>query len=458
MQTYKQKINILEEWLKTVQHLAPQGSAEWLDRKHIGGSEIAVLNGTGAFKSLFDWLKERCQIKKSFCPIINSRWGHTFEDVQVNLIQNIWQCKIHETGSVPGNPGIVYSPDGVGVVDNSLVEICLNYSKKINNTEEENENIGTVIIDEDGSVIHEQIIKKRNQNESHSIILFEFKSPPKNMPKGEIPSYYIAQPLTGLCTLPICDYSVFINSMFRRCSIDDFGWNMKYDKVFHNKDKKNDVNQLLALGIIGIYTAENTNNTEEIIDYGSCSVKDLEYMFYKESINAYKKAHSKIVFSNVFKKDISLSSNGGINATINGTNNSKNSSQVEPEEEVSVEKFRDNLIKTLSKNKNLKLVGLLPWKLFKIDFIKVEKEENFVNDLQPTIDRCLDIINDVKSYPIENRLERLYTYFPEELEKVNKRNAKADNINTDYEEGEEDSEPLKVLNFSQKDMEILGMI
>jgi hypothetical protein len=49
-----QKENELKIWLKTMAHLAPQGSAEWLDRKHIGGSEIAVLNGTGAFKSWFD--------------------------------------------------------------------------------------------------------------------------------------------------------------------------------------------------------------------------------------------------------------------------------------------------------------------------------------------------------------------------------------------------------------------
>ncbi len=364
------KKKILKDWLATMSHLAPQGSAEWLDRKHIGGSEIAVLNGTGMFKTWFDWLKERCQIKKSFCPIINSRWGHTFEDVQVKMIQTIWNCQIFETGSVPGNPGIAYSPDGVAVVPNNRVAACLPKTEKL-------------------------------PEDSHSIILFEFKSPPKNMPKGEIPSYYVAQPLTGLCTLKLCEYSVFINSMFRRCAVEDFDWNLKYDREFHNKDKKDDVKEILALGIIAFYepsdqslsTGESSSPQPSVlpyIDYGKSSLKDLEDMFYKESIHAYEKAYSKVVLSNVFKERV------GMDLT-------------EENPSVSIERFVENFHNT---NKG-KLIGILPYKLFKIDFIKVDRQENFVNDLQPMIDRSLEIINTVKSFPIDERMEKLLDYFPE---------------------------------------------
>jgi hypothetical protein len=344
-------------------HLAPQGSAEWLDRKHIGGSEIAVLNGTGAFKSWFDWLKERCQIKKSFCPIINSRWGHTFEDVQIRLIQQIWSCEIFETGSVPGNPGIAYSPDGVGVVPNDIVLKCLNSTHGEDNIEV--------------------------PSDSHSIVLFEFKSPPKNMPKGEIPSYYVAQPLTGLCTIKLCEYSVFINSMFRRCSIEDFGWNMLYDHELHNKDKPADVTELLAIGAIGFYDPTSTEESD-YIDYGKCELRDLEDMFYKESTNVIQKTFSKVILSNVFKKRIGVA-------------------EAPTEQDVSLDRFVNNF-KSLKLGK---LVGILPYKLFKIDFIKVNKQENFVNDLQPMIDRSLEIINTVKALPAESRLEKLLEYFPE---------------------------------------------
>lgn len=430
MSNFEEKNAILQSFLETVAHLPQQGSAAWLDRKHIGGSEIAVLNGTGAFKSMFDWLKERCEIKKSFCPIINSRWGHTFEDIQVSLIEQIWACKIYETGSVPGNRNIAYSPDGIAVVKNSLIDLCLNYTFKKNNIEVENDNdaYDTIITTEDNDLdftFEPTTISPRR--EEYSTILFEFKSPPKNKPKGEIPSYYIAQPLTGLCTLTICDYSVFINSMFRRCNINDLDWNLTYDRKFHNKDKNNDVDEILALGIFAVYsdTLEDNNygltpqsDNSEPVDFGDCDEKILENMFYKESIGKYKKIHSKIMLSNQFKNEIGLENNG-------------------IEQKINIEKFKKNIDLFIKKSSNRRLIGYLPWKLFKIDFLKVNKEPNFVNDLQPVIDRCIDIIRDVRSYPMEERMDRLYTYFPEEKEKkIAKMEKEKQELQLDIDENE----------------------
>lgn len=126
------------------------------------------------------------------------------------------------------------------------------------------------------------------------------------------------------------------------------------------------------------------------LDYGCSSLKDLEDMFYKESVHAYQKAYSKVILSNVFKERI------GMDTT-------------EEDPTVSIDKFVENF----KKSGKGKLVGILPYKLFKIDFIKVDREENFVNDLQPMIDKSLEIINHVKSFPLEDRTEKLLDFFPE---------------------------------------------
>lgn len=449
MDNFNEKNAILQSFLESMAHLPQQGSAAWLDRKHIGGSEIAVLNGTGAFKSMFDWLKERCEIKRSFCPIINSRWGHTFEDIQVTLIEEMWKCKIYETGSVPGNRNIAYSPDGVAVVENKLINMCLNYTFKKNNIEFDSDSdvVETLMTVDDGldfdfdipeKLIERDESEKEDHNkeqscketckERYSTILFEFKSPPKNKPKGEIPSYYIAQPLTGLCTLTICDYSVFINSMFRRCSLTDLDWNLTYDRTFHNKDKNGDVEEILALGVFAVYSENSGDDDndflfehggEGFIDFGSCDEKVLERMFYKESIGTYKKIHSKIMICNNFKNEC-------FNTNINDVN-----------KKINIEKFKTGIMQFINKSRNRKLIGYLPWKLFKIDFLKVTKEPDFVNNLQPIIDKCIDIIRDVRTYPMEERMERLYTYFPEEKQKkIDKAKKEKEDLQLDMDESE----------------------
>jgi hypothetical protein len=47
-----EKNNILNEFIEKFSYLAPQGSAGWHDRKHVGGSEMAILNGTNSFTNL----------------------------------------------------------------------------------------------------------------------------------------------------------------------------------------------------------------------------------------------------------------------------------------------------------------------------------------------------------------------------------------------------------------------
>jgi hypothetical protein len=207
-----------------------QRSNEWytIRKTTIGGSEMATVLGKNPFKKIKDLISEKIGISK-FEGNVATRWGVLFEDVTKQWAEKclLMKYKIIEIGNVEGiNKRQRYSPDGLGVVKLSS-ELKL----------------------DDEAIIHEE----------YNIILFEFKSPLKSIPDSKIPTYYLPQILTGLLNIKICDYGIFINNVYRKCSINDinlisFNNPLKYDNNFHkDNDKKiSCFNKVLGYGIIYI--------------------------------------------------------------------------------------------------------------------------------------------------------------------------------------------------------------
>ncbi len=188
------KISILSNYVSKL-HSVPQRSDEWYDLRKttIGGSEISALLGLNSYENMNSLISKKLGIN-SFNGNIHTRWGTIFEPITNEWAMYAFNVKcMTELGSVEGViPRQRYSPDGVGIV------------KLLDNQD--------------------------------NIVLFEYKSPSCTIPNGKIAKNYKCQVQTGLLSINIAEYAIFINNCYRKCKLADLSNDIKYDYVYHKSD------------------------------------------------------------------------------------------------------------------------------------------------------------------------------------------------------------------------------
>ena len=218
---------IISTYIETLKSAPVQRSAEWYDirKKTFGGSEMSTILGNNPFNNIKSLIAEKVGINK-FNGNLATRWGTIFEDVTCTYTRHILKMdnKIHEVGSVEGYFNRQrYSPDGLGAVK---------------------------LLDCDDAI-------------TEYIILFEFKSPSGSLPNKKIPTHYVPQIQTGLLSIPIADYAIFVNNAYRKCKLSDIktnGYDMEFHKADINKRKNGLVNEIpYAYGTICFYSSNDTN-------------------------------------------------------------------------------------------------------------------------------------------------------------------------------------------------------
>lgn len=249
----------LKAFLDFYYYLDPQGSTGWkLGRLGIGGSEMSVITGENENKDFRGLIGEKgCLPEYVFTGSIATRWGNIFEPVLNQYIAYHLNTEIYETGSIPGlirrkngDPIQKYSPDGLAIVHkNDYARIINETSRKYFDTDASN--------DAEFTNLPEELI-----------LLFEFKNPYMRLPKGIVKQDYIAQPKTGMCTIPITDATLFVDGVIRKCSIEDFNLGHYYDWKLNPKSRKLNYDKCIACGFIGImdtnseYEAQSYKNNE----------------------------------------------------------------------------------------------------------------------------------------------------------------------------------------------------
>jgi hypothetical protein len=364
---------VLEEYVNTYKNLPAQKSAEWLKNRTetVGASEIKSIfpTRTGDNYGLKSLVAAKSGIgTNTFKGNISTRLGNLFEDVARTFAHHATQCKlpIQELGSLPGPlPGQSYSPDGLGIVD-----------------------------------------IKNNDDKAEFIVLYEFKCPPKTEPNGEVPPQYMDQLQSGLSTVEISSYMIFVNSSFRKCALTDLNMTPKYDTNFHNTDTrfKRKLNKTFALGLIGFYidkeqTTESAEilaeiNSLEYLDYGTAPEEPYNRLLELVEYGAVKVHYSEIVYNdaNVDTIEYVAEHNLGIK-----------SKQIDP----------NSLLNTFNEfcNNRYKQVGILPWKLMRADILLVEPNFKWETRARIYLKKFWDIVNAIKSAP--NPLKAYYDRFPD---------------------------------------------
>jgi len=199
-------MDIIFDFLSANANGIMQKSAEWKNakRKTIGGSEIEKFMKLGGFGGGLGELFVSKTDQTHWITSIQMNWGNLFEDVIKMYEESIHSTEIvGENAFIIGPDGYIsYSPDGLGTIDSSIV-------------------------------------------------LFEFKCPYSRIPTGSPPKYYVPQVKTGLEIIPICAYGLLVESVFRRCSWDQMGYNPLYELSLVPKS----IGYMpLAMSVIGFWT------------------------------------------------------------------------------------------------------------------------------------------------------------------------------------------------------------
>lgn len=418
------KLNMVRQFIAEHCNLAPQGSDEWFKTRQtiIGGSELSILLGKNPFSSIADLVAMKCNLSK-YEGNIATKWGNIFEDMTRILIHMIYmpdisldeEC-IYETGSLEGIiPHHRFSPDGIAVV---------------------------IQVDKNG--------EKRPL-----IVLLEFKSPLSSIPSSSIPAYYLPQVKAGLCDIDISELGLFVNNMYRKCSLDQFGNNSLYNMDFHLSDikKRVKVREPLAIGIIGIYAT--VDQIKNIYRHSSDSDNDSDNTEYDDSPNesntTYTAVYSKnkYLLLNIFNKSIKVDKYGLVDVgKLNTTDTSlifnyimnkyisikyfapniymeqmKKSLPDDllhyPYNIISHKKYESSPIKFIKVfadkciHKDCVPIGYIPWKLFMTDMIPVDKDPLYIYQFVPKINEVMTIITDIcKDDNIEQRNLLYNQYFP----------------------------------------------
>jgi len=210
-----------------------------------GGSEITELT-----KSHDPISTVKKKFLSNFDGNIHTNWGHLFEDVINEFMDLHLDCKTSSFGSIPGMRDAdgatiqTYSPDGIAVVKVDQISRVLNMYMGA-------ERMRSHPMYGD---FRAWLEKKQAAGEKDATILYEFKCPTTRIPDGNVPDSYMLQPQVGATTVSIIEACLFVDTSFRKCKIDDFGfWNNNYDHDFHAKDGEQLNNVPLACGFIGVY-------------------------------------------------------------------------------------------------------------------------------------------------------------------------------------------------------------
>lgn len=344
--------NLIDEFIKTYNNDIKQRDNNWykLMGTTVGGSEVAALMGLSPYSSFYKVVESKIEIcKGNLSNSINTLacwWGTVFEDVIAKYVETDLGNEVKGTSiCIQKYEGHRNSPDGY---------IVAKFYKK-----DDKYHIWTT--DKPIDII-----------ELSMILLLEFKCPITRKVTGDIPKYYKPQVLSGLAVSPIAHKGLFIDAIFRKCSIDQLGNNSEYDMVFHKKIGK----ELypIAWGAITIHIQQSKDITKIKDIYEECF--DLEY----DASSSNDVIDLGEVSYSIFNDIMSLINDKTLITTQSTVCFADGRGSIEPLD--------------LKQRPNCYIVAVLPWKLFDISYVPVDREPNFLENIYPVIQKVHALVKE----------------------------------------------------------------
>lgn len=358
----------LTKYVKRWEDGPKQGDENWLlaKGKTIGGSEMAALEGSSIFKGIRDLIESKAGLTK-WNGDYRTHWGNLFEPLIQYYVE--WDKNVDIIGTeiwiLGKSPRQSYSPDG-------LATMIVNYEFEIQET------------NANGSTIKRVCLSPQEKT-----VLFEFKCPFSRSPGREPPKWYIPQVKTGLDTIPIADIGLYVEAVYRRCpymSLEED--NDEFTPTFTATTRCGG-KYPLAMGFIGFYFDPiNARNPmyrdvmktlikyfreEEcigVVDLGEAPDEIFEAALFAFIKGVLRPWYSPIVYRGC------------------GTKSAQDAF------------IQDNFNKFVAScENNYRVYGILPWKMFNINYHFIEKEEGYVDQYLEKINEVMDVVDECRKNP-----------------------------------------------------------
>lgn len=402
-------IQQLREWVADKeQNGIKQHSQEWhLARVDtIGGSSLATIQGKNPYSNIQRLLGEKIGMYE-FNGDIKPQWGNLFEDVIKRYVEIDKCCEIlGEDLFVMGPTGTSYSPDGLAVMD-------------IKHDEEFEEET----LEDTPNGLMRRVHMVNIGVKRREIVLVEFKCPFSRIPSGYTPDYYMPQVKMGLEILELPTSGLFIEGVFRKCTWEQLGDNPLFDRKLHPRSSGK---LPLAYGIIGFYynevEYEKLKNKSKVAaklelqknkltaayidhyvefgdsesDYMCNDLGDSTVELFTMIMGAYDSKMITPWYGTIQYVDKNaLTNNGKFSqdetadkmASLNMTHITYNDNEGSNVMNADMDKFTE-----FCRAHNYKNVGILPWKLFRLDYDTVQKTPDYMEPWMPQIQELMNVV------------------------------------------------------------------
>lgn len=353
LKMHEDKLNdLIDAFVNVFNNDIKQRDKDWfkLMGTTIGGSEIAAIMGLNPHSSFYKIVESKidiCKGVKTFNVFesVACTWGLIFEDIISRIVEIDIGNKVKGGNiCIQKYEGHRNSPDGYVVAHF--------YYKN------DSYHLWTTDMDKDIIILS-------------LIMLVEFKCPITRKTTSNIPKYYKPQLLSGLSVSPLAHKGLFIDATFKKCSLDQLGYNPYYDTIFH----------------------KNSELTKNPIVWGTINI-----CFHKANItdgikNIYKE-YFKLDFDDTDDNIIDL---GDVSYDIFNTvlfllNDHQLTSYIS-----NIQFFDGRGSDLIEFDENIDdyiTFAIFPWKLFDLTYIPIDREPNFLEDIYPIIKKVHEIVKD----------------------------------------------------------------
>lgn len=196
---------------------APQRSPGWYAAMAVtvGGSEVAAILGLSPYANFYSVVAAKAALLAGtavpFQGGLACSWGVLFEDVIGAVVEaDLGTRVIGDSICVQALPGHRNSPDGYAVVR---------------------------VYPGEGGGLHvwrtaQGGVPPAGQDVA---VLLEFKCPLSRRPTGGVPRHYRPQLWSGLAVSPLAAFGLFVDAVFRKCALAELGLSAAYDLAFHDR-------------------------------------------------------------------------------------------------------------------------------------------------------------------------------------------------------------------------------
>lgn len=355
----------LDEWISfhekngIVQH-----SAEWLAAKRfvIGGSKIAMVEGTCPHAVVGNYVREKSA--GITLPMgIAAHWGNLMEEIVKQQVERDYECTVLGENLFVRDPtykGVAYSPDGLATMIVSGRGSCPNRGGSICN-----------LLPAENEI---------DRKKSARVVLVEFKCPWSRVLDGIPPANYVPQVKMGLDMIRIASLGLLVEAVYRRCTVPQL-----YTNEFNDAHTINVNNApkspypCIYSGIIGVMVHAHPVVTHNLYDDWPDWYRAIQNWRTREGAD-FGKMPADIfgtLMDAIDRHDLSIwYPRGGVSA------------------DLSVREFTG-----CCKESGCIMLGIIPWKLLRIDYHWVAPEYGYIDKVGPRIDLINTAIIDAINNP-----------------------------------------------------------